>query len=468
MSKKIIPRTIDLDTILQPKQKDVFKYLTTPNEINLILYGGAAGGAKTFTGVAWILTSCLMYPESRWLIGRNKLINLKQSTLVTFFDLCKSWGFKVNVDFTYNAHNNVILFKNGSQIILKDLAYYPSDPQYDSLGGLEITGAFIDEAQEVEFKAVNIILSRIRYKLNEFNLSPKILMTCNPAKNYLYTEFYLKWREGTLEDNKMFVQALPQDNKYLNAGYLKSLGNLDYQSKQRLLYGNWDYQNTYGLSDFDTLNSIFLPEFRARDENDVNFYLSVDVARMGKDTTVLMVMQGTKIIRIEQIDKTRGHEIYKLVEKYINLYDIPSSNVVIDGSGLGGGIIDFLTEKFKNIYEFIGNAKTIDNGNYRNLKTQCTYKLAEMINAGDIKIYSDSIEIRKNLLQELDISLTADKIDNDSKLRVISKDDVKKSLGRSPDLFDALMMLMVFHLGIGVSKYTGEYSVRSLRGSFRK
>lgn len=462
MSKKIIPRTIDLDTILQPKQKDVFKYLTTPNEINLILYGGAAGGAKTFTGVAWILTSCLMYPESRWLIGRNKLINLKQSTLVTFFDLCKSWGFKVNVDFTYNAHNNVILFKNGSQIILKDLAYYPSDPQYDSLGGLEITGAFIDEAQEVEFKAVNIILSRIRYKLNEFNLSPKILMTCNPAKNYLYTEFYLKWREGTLEDNKMFVQALPQDNKYLNAGYLKSLGNLDYQSKQRLLYGNWDYESTFGICNFDTINAIFQPEFKARDIEEDEYYLSVDIARLGRDTTTLMVMNGSKVIRIAQLAKSRGNEVYNLVEEFINFYDIPSSNVVMDASGVGGPVIDWLKLKFKNIYEFIGNARPLNDGNYQNLKTQCTYKLGEMINSGEIKIYSDSIDIRKNLLQELDASLVADKIDNTSKLQVISKDQVKKVLGRSPDLFDTLMMSMVFHLGI-TTKYTGQYSVRSLR-----
>lgn len=459
---KQINRTIDLDISLQDKQKEVFKHLTSPNDINMVLYGGAAGGGKSFVGCAWILTSCLMYPETRWLVGRNKLINLKQSTLVTFFDICKKWGFKVNVDFVYNAHNNILTFKNGSQIILKDLAYYPSDPQYDSLGGLEISGAFIDEAQEVEYKAVNIILSRIRYKLNEYNLSPKILMTCNPSKNYLYTEFYLKSRDNTLENNKIFIQALPTDNKHLNAGYLKSLGNLDYQSKQRLLYGNWDYESTFSICDFDKLNSIFQQEFKIKYIEDEDFYLSVDIARLGRDTTTLMVLQGSKVIRIHQLQKSRGNEVYSLVEEYINLYNISSSNVVMDASGVGGPVIDWLKLKFKNIYEFVGNSRTIDNGNYQNLKTQCIYKLGEMINTDQIKVYTDSIEIRKNLLQELDASLVADKIDNTTKLQVVSKDQVKKVLGRSPDLFDTLMMSMVFQLGIGQSKYTGQYSVRSL------
>ena len=458
---KQIPRTIDLDTILQDKQKLAFKYLTNDENVNMVAFGGSAGSSKTFLGCAWVISSCLMYPETRWLVGRNKLINLKQSTLVTFFDICKMWGFKTNIDFLYNAHNNTVTFKNGSQVILKDLAYYPSDPEFDSLGGLEITGAFVDEAQEVDFKAVNIILSRIRYKLNEYNLSPKLLMTCNPGKNFLYTEFYLKWKDGTLESNKVFIQALPHDNKYLNPGYIKSLNNLDYHSKQRLLYGNWEFESSYGLCNFDILSGIFVPEFRRDEIQDLNFYLSVDPSRIGKDTTVLMVMQGNNIIRIEQLAKTRGNEVYNLVDKYITLYNIPSANVIIDGGGLGGPIIDFLREKFKNINEFISNGKTIDNGNYQNLKTQCSYKLSEMINGGDLKIYTDDIIIKKNLLQELDASLTADKVDVNTKLAVVSKDHVKKVIGRSPDLFDCLMMLCYFKLR--GNKYSGNYAVKSLR-----
>ena len=67
---------------------------------------------------------------------------------------------------------------------------YPSDRNFDSLGSLEITAAFIDEANQITEKAKNVVASRLRYKLDENNLIPKMLMTCNPAKNWTYTEYY--------------------------------------------------------------------------------------------------------------------------------------------------------------------------------------------------------------------------------------------------------------------------------------
>ena len=42
---------------------------------------------------------------------------------------------------------------NGSFIFLRDLYHYPSDPDYDELGSLEITDAFVDECSQVTRKA---------------------------------------------------------------------------------------------------------------------------------------------------------------------------------------------------------------------------------------------------------------------------------------------------------------------------
>ena len=152
-----------------------------------VLYGGAAGGGKSALGVLWLIEQSQNYPGTRWLMGRAKLKTLKETTLNTFFDLASQ--LKIIDQFSFNGQNGVIYWKNGSEILLKDLYSYPADPNFDSLGSLEITGAFIDECNQISYKAWQIVTSRIRYKLNEYNLTPKILGSCNPAKNWTYSKF---------------------------------------------------------------------------------------------------------------------------------------------------------------------------------------------------------------------------------------------------------------------------------------
>ena len=57
-------------------QKKAIKYLfdDTTNEV---LFGGAAGGGKSFVGCSWIIMLALKHPKTRYLIGRSKLLNLK-------------------------------------------------------------------------------------------------------------------------------------------------------------------------------------------------------------------------------------------------------------------------------------------------------------------------------------------------------------------------------------------------------
>ena len=104
---------------------------------------------------------------------RSKLDALKKTTLNTFFEVCSAWNLKSGEHYTFNGSSNIISFYNESEIILKDLFLYPSDPDFTSLGGLEITDAFVDECAEVSHKAINILNSRIRFKLDKFGLIPK-------------------------------------------------------------------------------------------------------------------------------------------------------------------------------------------------------------------------------------------------------------------------------------------------------
>jgi hypothetical protein len=223
---------------LLPKQTFAFDVLTEPEyaDISEVLYGGGAGGGKSILGCVWPTVQAMRYPGTRWVIGRNVLKTLKETTLISFFFIAKEG----EVVYDY-VENKGIRFPNGSEILLKDLAYYPSDPEFSELGSLEITGAFVDECDQISEKAWNILKSRIRYKLDEYNLTPKILGTCNPSRNWVFTRFYEPHKEGRLPNDRMFIQSLVTDNYKISKHYVKNLDGLDELSRERLKKGNWDY-----------------------------------------------------------------------------------------------------------------------------------------------------------------------------------------------------------------------------------
>jgi hypothetical protein len=420
------------------KQEHAVYYLKD-NITKEILYGGAAGGGKSALGVLWLIEQCQAYPGTRWLMGRSKLKTLKETTLNTFFELTSN--LKLSTSYNYNSQTGVITWTNGSEILLKDLYSYPADPNFDSLGSLEITGAFIDECNQISFKAWQIVTSRIRYKLNEYNLTPKILGTCNPAKNWTYSKFYLPTAAGTIQQTRKFIQSLPTDNPNLPPSYLDSLLALDENSKQRLYYGNWEFDNDPArLIDFDKIQNIFTNDFV--DSGDM--YISADIARYGSDKMVILVWSGFRVIEIFTLDKSSITETAEAIKSLMNKHRVPLSNVVADEDGVGGGVVDIVRCK-----GFVNNSKALkeenNNVEYQNLKTQCYYKLAELIQSNKLFIDCNNADIQDIITKELE-QVKRDKIDQDGKLRILPKEKIKELIGHSPDYSDALAMRFYFDL----------------------
>ena len=146
--------------ILNAKQTRCLEYFED-KRVNEICYGGAAGGGKSVIGSYCLLKSALRYPRTRWLMGRARIKDLRETTLQTLLRVCAWQGVKPEAHFRINNSNaklnpDCVEFFNGSTIILKELTRRPSDPNFDSLGSLEITGAFIDEASQVGETAWNV------------------------------------------------------------------------------------------------------------------------------------------------------------------------------------------------------------------------------------------------------------------------------------------------------------------------
>jgi hypothetical protein len=434
-------RQIDYNFKPLTRQSEALKFLSVDSDVETILYGGAAGGGKTMLGCMWQILRRLKYPGTRSLIGRAKLDTLKKTTMATFFQVAHEIGLKAGEDFIYNQQSHIIKFSNGSEIILADLFLYPSDPMMTDLGGLEITDAFIDEATEITEKAYSIVSSRIRYKLNEFGLKPKILLTCNPSKGWIYNQFYLPYKNQNLPEHLAFVQALPGDNLYLPESYVTSLTRLPEADRKRLLEGDWEFDNSSDrLYMYDELMRCFREPMNVGEG-----YITADIARLGKDRTVLCVWKGLSCIDIVVLKQKRQDEVKAEIQRLMNEHSVRLSNVLADADGVGGGLVDSLRCR-----EFMNGSKAVRGTQYMNLKADCYFRLGELIDKNEITF---PIRYQEDIIKELELVRRVDP-DKEGKLRVTSKDTISQRTGGiSPDIADAIMMRAYFELNRNYTKY---------------
>jgi hypothetical protein len=434
-------RQIDYNFKPLTRQSEALKFLSVDSDVETILYGGAAGGGKTMLGCMWQILRRLKYPGTRSLIGRAKLDTLKKTTMATFFQVANAIGLKAGEDFIYNQQSHIIKFSNGSEIILADLFLYPSDPMMTDLGGLEITDAFVDEATEIAEKAYSILTSRIRYKLNEFGLKPKILLTCNPSKGWIYNQFYLPYKNQNLPEHRAFVQALPGDNLYLPESYVTSLTRLPEADRKRLLEGDWEFDNSSDrLYMYDELMRCFREPMAVGEG-----YITADIARLGKDRTVLCVWRGLSCIDIVVLRQKRQDEVKAEIQRLMNQHGIRLSNVLADADGVGGGLVDSLRCR-----EFMNGSKAVRGTQYMNLKADCYFRLGELIDKNEITL---PIKWQEDIVKELELIRRVDP-DKEGKLRVTSKDTISQRTGGiSPDIADAIMMRAFFELNRNYTKY---------------
>lgn len=423
---------------LSPKQTQCLDILED-KQTTEIIFGGGAGGGKSIVGAYFITKCSLKYPGTRWVIGRNSLKTLKETTLNSLYIVFREQGVKPGLHYRYNDIKSSFTFKNGSEILLKDLGFYPSDKDFDELGSLEISGAFVDECNQIVQKAWKVLKSRIRYRLDEYNIIPKMLGTCNPSKGWVFNDFYAPHVNKELPANKAFIQSLLTDNPFISRHYRENLLSLDKASKERLLYGNWNYDDDPTvLCEYDAICDMFTNDHVKETGTK---YISADLAMQGRDKFIAGVWDGDVCrVAIEQ-GKSTGKSIEADLKALMITHGVPRSKCVADSDGMG----NYLESYLEGIKEFHGGGKAVNDKEYANIKAECAYKLAEKINRREIKI-TCSPEQKQRIIEEVGV-LKADSVDKDeTKKRIIKKELMKELLGRSPDFLDMLIMRMYFEI----------------------
>jgi phage terminase large subunit len=291
-----------MEITIQPTPKQHLVYQALANKkISDVFFGGGAGGGKTWLICESRLVNALRFPGYRSYIAREELKRLMQSTFVTWLKVCNHHKVPEHL-WKLNGQYNYIEFTNGSRIDLLDAKFAPADPLYERFGSLEYTDGAIEEAGEIHPLFRDVMKSRIGRHMNDvFKLHPLTLITGNPKKNWTYSEFYKPSKNGTLPDTKIFIQALYNDNKYTAESYGNQLSQLsDIKLKQRLMMGNWEYEDDPDvLMNFEAISDLF-----SNTVDEETLHMTIDVARMGKDKSVIKIWKGLVVVYIKTINKS--------------------------------------------------------------------------------------------------------------------------------------------------------------------
>lgn len=208
-----------------------------------VFFGGGAGSTKSTLGCLWQIDRRVRYPGTRGFIGRETYPELRDSTMATYFYVCGEMGWKAGDHYEYNAGDEIVYWANGSETHFRYLQWKPSDPDLHRLGSTEYTDAFVDEAPGVNRRSVQVLKARIRFRLQEYGLIPKMLLTGNPGPGWVRDEFVMndagEFIELTPHRARILATLADHPDPVFRAQYEEQLQTLDHYDRARLLYGDW-------------------------------------------------------------------------------------------------------------------------------------------------------------------------------------------------------------------------------------
>ena len=257
---------MNLDLQITKKQKSFID-----SKADETLFGGAAGGGKSYGQLIDALLYALQYPKSKQLILRRTFPELEKSLIRTHLE------FYPRELYTYNSSSHTGKFINGSII---DFSYCDNEKDVYKYQSAEYDVIRFDELTHFTEEMYVYLLSRIRGA----NKYPKMAKSStNPGgigHTWVKERFIDIGEANTLhkigKTTRVFIPSKVQDNRFLleaDADYLNRLENLSEKDKKILLYGDWDifegqYFNEFN-KDIHVIEPFVIPEHWKR-------YISMD------------------------------------------------------------------------------------------------------------------------------------------------------------------------------------------------
>ncbi|TPG66080.1 terminase large subunit domain-containing protein [Hymenobacter nivis] len=252
---------------------------------------------------------------------------------------------------------------------------------------------------------------------------------------------------GSIYENKKLLDVNPE--------YLGNLMAQDPETRAQLLEGNWKVK-VDGLALFEHQRLYDLFSNHLAVEREPLRCITCDPAGFGRDMCVIMVWVGYECVAGAVLRKSDNQLVHAGIELLRKAWRVAASDTLVDQDGLGGGVV-----KLGGYAGFSGGAQALAEPEtgireaYKNLKTQCFYRYAQLVNSAlttftvttdnwtidgkrgtKLMLGGKEVDIRDLIRADLKAIKRA-KADAEGKKHINTKEEQKILLGgRSPDFGD--------------------------------
>lgn len=383
-------------------------------------YYGGRGGGKSYAFADSLLVAA-QNRKLRIVCLREIQDSIKDSVHKLLCDRISFYDFK-NYEIT---DKTIINKRTGSEFMFKGLR--DQDPQkIKSLEGVDI--AWIEEGQTITKKSWEILEPTIRKDGSQIWISMNreeetdalwVAVAANPDERTLVVKVNYYNNPFCPEELKLQAEKCKETDfdDYLHIWE----GEPVQQGNEKLIAASAVKKaiETY----IDNSNSV-LP-----------LVIGVDPARMGDDATAICFRRGRQAYKIKAYHKKNVVEIANIITNMINEYN--PIRVNIDVGGLGAGLYDIIVDRgYRSVTRAVNfGEKAQDQERYANRRAEMWDRVNEWLNA-ELPV---SLIDEDNLLLT-DLTAPKKKYDKLGRLLLEPKEDIKKRIGRSTDVGDALAL----------------------------
>lgn len=367
------------------------------------------GSGKSAGLAIWLVLQCLKKPGIRGIMVAQTHDALKKALLSEIRAFC-DWS---HIDYTIQNRREVH-FANGSHIF-----GYSAENPTAVLGLSEIALLAIDEAAYIPEEMYNYCRDRMRgskYKsMTRLISSPNSLAKVNNWFGNLVKKYPSK-----------VIYASSLDNKFSSDEYKAEL-------KERYQEGTNLYrQQVMGeIVDSDVASQIiFRHEFPPHKLNEgKKFWFGMDCSGVGADSDSYVIIDEYGMV--DYIKKRDSNTVQKsgILGMLYEKYKVESGNIDTTG-GYGNGVYDLSVSKRLPVNAINFAQKAINFDKYPSCRTEMYMELAKAVKEG----FWVNDEVKEELLAQ------AIFINNKGMAQLMPKEEVKKILGHSPDMCDAVAL----------------------------